>query len=326
MNSSTVMTSHDTFQKTAAMPTAMNTSICIATHRRPQQLRVLLDDLTRQQRLPQEVIVVDNDAAESAREIVNAAMTAGAPFPIHYAVQALKNISLTRNHTVALAQGDWLAFIDDDERAPPDWLKKLLDAASRFSADGVLGPVAPVLPATAPAWLRRGRFYHWRRMKTGTIVPVKHLRFGNVLLGAAVLRTQEPVFDPAYGLTGGEDGDLLARLAQTGARIVWCDEAIVSELVESSRLSLRWLLLRSLRGGQDFARHVSAGRYGSPTVVRRAQLFLRALAQMMGAGVLALLCLPLGLHLAAHWLAKASANLGKLSYFFGWHYREYARP
>lgn len=302
----------------------MNISICIATHRRPERLRALLEDLARQQLLPREVVVVDNDAFGSARAVVESARTDTAPFPIRYEIQPQKNIALTRNRTVALAQGDWLAFIDDDERAPPGWLQRLADTATRFSADGVLGPVEPVLPATAPAWLRRGRFYDWARMRTGATVPVNQLRFGNVLLSAARLRVEEPVFNPAYGLTGGEDGDLLARLVQAQWLIVWCDEAVVHEPVESSRLSLRWLLRRSLRGGQDFARHALAGRYGPVTAASRVQFFLRALTQMLVSAGLVLLCLPLGLHRAAHWLTKASANLGKLSAFLGLHYREYA--
>src|SRR5262249_39782258 len=130
-------------------------------------------------------------------------------------------------------------------------------------------------------------------------------------------------FDPAYGLTGGEDGDLLSRLALNGARIVWCDEAIVQEPVEKSRLSLKWLLRRAMRGGQDFARHLLAGRYGSQ-VAGRGRLFARALFQLLAAAVLAVLLLPAGRHHAAHWLTKASANWGKLSVFLGMHYREYA--
>jgi succinoglycan biosynthesis protein ExoM len=36
---------------------------------------------------------------------------------------------------------------------------------------------------------------------------------------------------------------------------------------------------------------------------------------------------PLGSHRGAHWLLKAAANAGKLSVFWGYHYREYdARP
>src|SRR4029453_12464829 len=127
-------------------------------------------------------------------------------------------------------------------------------------------------------------------------------------------------FDPAFGLTGGEDGDLLGRLVQRGMRIVWCDEAVVHEPVEPSRLSLRWLLLRGLRGGQDYARHTLSGSYGRVTPMVRAGLFLRAGVQLAAAGGLALLTWPFGRHRAARWLIRMYANLGKLSVFWGWHY------
>ena len=299
-------------------------TLCIATYRRQDRLNALLDDIQLQSRLPDEVVVVDNDSAGSARPIVDARISKGAPYPIRYDIQPLKNISLTRNQTVALAAGEWLAFIDDDERAPAPWLQQLIDAAARFHADGVLGPVEPIVPDSAPAWIKRGRFYDFHRMLTGTVIPPNRLRFGNVLLRGSCIRALPGPFDPAYGLTGGEDGDLLSRLALKGARLVWCDEAVVHEPVEAARLSLRWLMRRSLSGGQDFAKHSLEGRYGPMTGIGRVRFFLRALLQALIAGLLTVLFLPFGRHLAARWLTTLSANLGKLSVFFGWRYREYA--
>lgn len=304
----------------------MNITLCIATYRRPVQLAALLSDVAHQVRHPDEVVVVDNDAAGSARLIVDRWRRESLPFSVRYEIQPVQNIAMTRNRTVELASGDWLAFIDDDERAPRHWLLRLMITALRLDADGVLGPVIPLVPRNAPGWIRRGRFYDWARMRTGTRIPLNRLRFGNVLLRASLVRNCTPSpFDPAYGLTGGEDGDLLARLVQNGARIVWCDEAFVDEPIEPSRLRLAWLLRRSLRGGQDFARHALAGRYGPATLSRRLLLFVRSCAQMPLAAALALICLPLGSHRSAYWLLKASANLGKLSILWGWHYREYER-
>lgn len=303
----------------------MNISVCIATYRRPERLSAVLDDLVHQRRPPDEVVVVDNDANGSAREVVQRRRALGAPFPLHYDIQPIRNIALTRNRTVELAKGDWLAFIDDDERAPAAWLAQLVSAVTHHAADGVLGPVEPVVPIDAPAWIRCGGFYAWARMKTGSIIPPNQLRFGNVLLRGSFLRTHSAPFDPAYGLTGGEDGDLLARLVQSGMRIIWCDEAIVHEPVEPDRLSLRWLLLRGLRGGQDFARHTLAGRYGRVTAMVRARFLLRAAIQLAVAAGLTLVAWPFGRHRAARYLIMAWANLGKLSVFCGWHYREYAR-
>jgi succinoglycan biosynthesis protein ExoM len=304
----------------------MNVSVCIATYRRPDRLRMLLADLAAQQLAPLEIVVVDNDAAESACEVVEERRRLSTGYPVYYDVQPEKNISLTRNRTVAMANGEWLAFIDDDERAPAAWLRTLADAARAHAADGVLGPVVPVLPATAPAWIRRGDFYSWVRMRSGTVVPANQLRFGNVLLRASALSQHSVPFDPAYGLTGGEDGDLLARLVNAGSRIVWCDEAVVTEPIEPSRMSLRWLLRRALRGGQDFARHAFAGRYGRQTATDGAWFVILAILQLVVAASLALMTWPFGRHRAAGWLLKATANAGKLTVLGGWHYREYAAP
>jgi succinoglycan biosynthesis protein ExoM len=302
----------------------VNVSLCIATYRRPEKLASLLEDLVAQRRAPDEVIVVDNDAGGSARPVVLRRLELGAPFPIRYEIQPQKNISLTRNKTVELAGGEWLAFIDDDERAPPVWLDQLMAAAARFGADGVLGPVEPIVPGTAPAWIRRGHFYDFPRMATGTQIPPNRLRFGNVLLRGSPVREQSPPFDPAYGLTGGEDGDLLSRLSQQGRLLVWCDEAVVHEPVEPGRLSLDWLLRRALSGGQDFARHKLSGRYGKIASVGRSVFLLRAALQALLAALLALVTWPMGRHVAAKWLIALSANLGKLSALSRWRYREYA--
>lgn len=302
----------------------MDLSVCIATYRRPDRLRALLDDLVLQNLVPAEVIVVDNDAAGSARATVERRLQLGAPFPIRYAIQPVQNIALTRNRTIELATQEWLAFIDDDERAGADWLVTLAAAATRFRADGVLGPVVPVVPPDAPGWIRRGTFYDWPRMATGAVIPANRLRFGNVLLRRSALGGDPLPFNPAYGLTGGEDGELLTRLVKRGMRIIWCDEAVVREPVEPARLTLRWLLLRGLRGGQDFARHTLAGSYGPATGPVRAWLLVRAAFQLAAACALIVAALPFGAHRAARWLIRASANLGKLSVFWGWHYREYS--
>ncbi len=136
----------------------MKISVCIATYRRADRLAALLEDLSLQQLLPAEVIVVDNDSDASATAVVERYLQTGRSFPVRYAVQPRKNIALTRNMTVELATEDWLAFIDDDERAPAFWLSTLADAVVNCRADAVLGPVDPIVPEEAPDWIRRGRF------------------------------------------------------------------------------------------------------------------------------------------------------------------------
>jgi succinoglycan biosynthesis protein ExoM len=302
----------------------MKLSVCINTYRRSDRLGGLLEDLTRQSLAASEVIVVDNDAAGSARPVVEERRRLGAPFALQYDIQTVRNIALTRNRTVQLAGGDWIAFVDDDERASEHWLQRLVDAARTYSADAVLGPVVPEVPAHAPAWIRRGRFYDFPRMPSGTPVPLNRMRFGNVLLRGDLLRAEPGPFDPAYGLSTGEDADLLIRLVRKSARVVWCDEAIVTEPIEARRLTLRWLSQRALSGGQEFARKSVTGLYGPMSPLGRVWLLCRSLFQLTAAVVLMCLAWPLGRHRAVYFLLKCCASIGKISVFWGWRYREYA--
>lgn len=304
---------------------APHVSICLATFRRNERLRAVLDDLAVQSRLPDQIVVVDNDPAGSARIVIEEFRAKGVPFPVDYDIQPEPNIARTRNRTFELATGEWLAFIDDDERAPKEWLRNLLDAAQRFQADGVLAPVEPQVPESAPAWIRRGRFYDFPHQPEGAIVPQSGMRFGNVLLRASSLRAERGPFDTRHGLMTGEDFDLLARLTRKGAKIIWSETAPVFEPIEAKRLSLRWLLQRALSGGQAFSRYTVSGGFHPIGPLGRSLFYLRALIQMILAGLLAAIMCLAGRHRGAAWLIKATANFGKLTTLWGWRYREYAR-
>lgn len=306
-----------------AQDTAVSVLICTCC--RNAQLALLLADLAAQIRPPAEVVVVDNDAGGGAEPVV-AAFQAGseAPFPVRYAVQPVRSIALTRNLSVRLAQGAWLAFADDDERAGPDWLERLLDCALRHRADGVIGPVRCLVPDDAPDWIRRGRFYDLPRAETGTEIPPNRMFIGNALLRADRVKALEGPFDAGFGLSGGEDTDFFARLYRSGARLVWCDDAVLSEPVAPARLSQRWILMRAMSGGQSYGRVWNAGGYGPVTPLRRLGFGLRALAQL-GLGLsLAALSLPAGRHRAVHQLGRAMSAYGKLGALFGQRYQQYA--
>src|ERR1700722_6746642 len=304
---------------------APQVSVCVATYRRNEQLRAVLEDLSKQSRFPDQVVVVDNDAGVGARPIVEQCRAAGAPFRIDYDVQPVPSIAITRNRTVELALGEWIAFIDDDERAPKDWLGQLLKAAEPFGADGVLAPVEPQVPPTAPAWIRRGRFFDFSHQPEGAEVTRLSMRFGNVLLRGERRRAEPGPFASNLGLMAGEDVDLLVRLARKGAKIVWSETAPVFEPVQAERLSLRWLLLRGFSGGQAFARYTISGGFNPIGRLGCCVFFLRAWVQLLIAAALALFSWTIGRHHAAAWLVKASANLGKLSVLSGLRYAAYAR-
>lgn len=293
--------------------------VCIATFRRPTLLAVLLRSLTAQ-RVPEgvslRIIVVDNDRAESARSTV-AGFARECPWPTEYAVEPEANIARARNRGLSMAAGNYAAFIDDDEHADPEWLAELLGAARRYGADVVFGPVLPVYPEGTPRWVVRGGFFERPRFPSGTTRP--HGGSGNALLSLSASTIFGSRYDPGFGRTGGEDTEFFWRLNQRGARMVWCDTALVYEEVTPDRMRVGWLLRRAFRGGQMYGR-VFMGR-AEPAM--RGLWMLRRLVYL----AVALAALPLawlgGRATGVRVLQKAAANLGQLASVSGRYYEGY---
>lgn len=295
----------------------MRIDVCIATYKRPALLERLLKDLLVQQ-LPDgismHIIVVDNDVEESARPVVSAFQ---ASCLIEYLTEPEQNISLARNRALEHSRGELIAFIDDDESASPGWLRSLVAVMERHAADAVLGPVRGILPATAPRWIVKGRFFEAPALPSGRRVEFEG-GTGNALLKASAIRGKM-AFDPRYGLSGSEDTDFFHRLCRSGAVLVWCQEALLTEYVPKERLRMRWLLRRGFRGGQSYADIV-----GRPhSVVRFSGWIAKRAVFVMAAAFLTVSCFPFSKSLAMRSAIRLAANLGQLSTIFDRRYQEY---
>ncbi len=297
----------------------MRVDICIATFKRPVLLERLLRDLLAQQ-LPggvsTHIIVVDNDANESARPVV--AGFRDSCMSLEYLTQPEQNIALTRNRAIDHSRGELIAFIDDDESAPAGWLAALLMTMERHAADAVLGPVTGILPAGAPHWIAEGRFFEAPVLPTGTRVAVQVGGTGNALVKGSTIRGKV-AFDPRYGLTGSSDTDFFHRLSRSGAVLVWCQEALATEHVPQHRLTMRWLLSRGFRVGQCYADIIERPRSG----VRLVGWFAKRAAFVGVAALLTVSCLPFSKSLAMRYAIKVASNLGQVSSIFDYRYQEY---
>jgi glycosyltransferase involved in cell wall biosynthesis len=90
-------------------------------------LKVVLDKLNDQQTdglFTYSVVVTDNDPEQSARELVTA-HSSRSLVHVTYCAESQQNIALARNKALQHAEGDFIAFIDDDEYPEDDWLLNL---------------------------------------------------------------------------------------------------------------------------------------------------------------------------------------------------------
>jgi len=229
----------------------LSVTVAVLTYRRPDDLRAVVPQLLEQAAtVPDTVdlLVVDNDPDGGARQTL-------APFgaTVRYEHEETPGIAAARNRALdASPHADVLIFIDDDERPSPQWLASLLDAYRAGRPAAVVGPVVSEMAVPLSPWVTAGRFFDRRRLPTGTRVDVAATN--NLLLDLATVQRLGLRFDAQFGLSGGSDTLFTRQLASSGAALVWCDEAVVTDVVPAERTTREWVLHRARRSGNSASR------------------------------------------------------------------------
>ena len=277
--------------------------VCICTFRRPAELERLLTKLECQATVDQftySIVVADNDRDRSGEAAV-AAFRARSAIPVDYHCEPEQSFALVRNKALQNARGTFVAFIDDDEFPPEDWLLTLLKACRAYGADGVLGPVKPVFDEEPPPWVRKGRFYERHVHETGHVLDWRHCFTCNVLLKKAILNGSDGLFRPEFG-SGGEDLDFFRRLIEQGYVFVWINEATVYEVIPPARWSRRVMLRRALLRG--------LGSLAEP--MGRARKIVTSLIAVPIYTLALPICFILGQHVFMKYLIKDFDHGGRL--------------
>lgn len=295
-------------------PNRVSISVCICTFKRPFLLESLLEKLAGQETdglFDFSIIVVDNDAEGSARRVVEKARDGIHPGLI-YEIEPERSIPAARNHAVRLAEGDYLAMIDDDEFPPSRWLVTLYKALRDFGADGVLGPVLAHFEQPPPPWIVKGRFFERPAILTGTILDWHQTRTGNVLIRKAVFGKNRLMFDLKWR-TSGEDIAFFRQAMSEGYKFIAVKEAPVYEIVPPERWTKQYQVRRSFIQGFNSARNISTG-YGS---LRRLFFALRSAATAACYFAALPFSFFAGQHMVMKCLEKGSYHLSRLAAMVG---------
>jgi succinoglycan biosynthesis protein ExoM len=293
---------------TVEKPTALRTphiSVCICTYKRHELLLRLLKEVSLQDTsglFTYSVVVADNDKDGSAERTVEQSRRE-LGLSIKYCVEPQQNIARARNRVVENAEGDYLAFIDDDEFPTKTWLLALFETCTERNVDGVLGPVLRHFDETPPKWLEKSQFYVRRVNPTGMQVKWQEARTGNVLIKRALIAGDPAPFRPEF--RAGEDQDFFRRKIAEGRQFIWCAEAEAFETVPSSRWQRKYLVRKALLRGATAALHTN--------VVSVVKSFI--------AIPLYSLALPFSLLVGQHafmtLLVKTCDHLGKILFLIG---------
>jgi hypothetical protein len=225
-------------------------AVVIPTLRRPESLDRTLRSLALQQgvaALIEQVVVVDNSPEGSARQVAEGW---GAALPVVFVHEPHPGVATARNAGLAVVTAPYVAFLDDDEEAPPHWLGALLATHKAFEADVTFGPWRGQA-AGAPKWKRPYLDAFFSRIgPDASGLTGERYGCGNSMMTRATTLAGPRPFDPAYDEVGGEDDRLYQALDRKGARFAWAAEAWVWEHAPAHRCRVGYTLRRAFSFGQ----------------------------------------------------------------------------
>ncbi len=230
--------------KTESRP--VEVSVIIPAYGRPLYLRELLSSILAEGTASLEVLVIDDG---SPQDIASAIADEFCDAPVTFVRQANAGVAAARNAGAALATGEFLLFVDDDDLVPAGsirWRTEFLQSSPQYSAvsgrcdfirDGLVVETEPV------RW--RGALTHW-----DTLIHNRFYSPGQVLFRrSAFERTEGCRLD----CIGSDDWAL------------WNDLTRIAPIFCDARIALGY----RMHGG-NFSRNIATMCYGAERVADAA--------------------------------------------------------
>jgi glycosyltransferase involved in cell wall biosynthesis len=201
---------------------------------------------------------VDNGSTDATKEIIHSFVSR---LPLTYAFEPLRGKNAALNFGLASAEGDLIAFSDDDVFPRADWLMEMRHAADSHPSVSIFGgtviarwerfpedwifrcvPLGPVFGITDPSWeegpLTEPGCAFGANMGIRADIFEAGYRF-NVDIG------------PGRDCPMGSETELNLRLAKAGCKIWHSKQAIVEHFVPESRMDRSWILDRAFKFGRE---------------------------------------------------------------------------
>jgi glycosyltransferase involved in cell wall biosynthesis len=225
----------------------MDISIIICTFNRCESLARTLGSIYAMQvpdSIRWELLVVDNNSRDGTRDTVEGFRsrqnTDTSPI---YLLEKRQGHTHARNRGIREAQGNVIAFTDDDVEVDTNWLTQIWREFSRNDAACVGGKILPIWEGAKPDWLGEDLYHYIALLDLGD----ERIRLSSPTLWGANLSYKAGIFkkyglfDTSIGHTGGklyggDEVELNQNLLKAGERIVYCPDILVWHHISRSRM------------------------------------------------------------------------------------------
>ena len=233
-------------------------SLIICTYNRDDLLEPCLSSLVNQNadRELFEVIVVNNNSTDNTQKIAEDFAKEQPNFRV--VTEMTQGLSHARNRGYKEAEGDYVAYIDDDAKAPPDWVERILKAFEKVTPSPVAvgGKYHPWYEEPPPPWFTDDIEVRTWGEKEGFLQPPR-AQYGfsgsNMAFQKSLLQSYGG-FSPGFGMDGGkmglgEETELFYRIYKDYPLFWYDPKIIVLHLVPARNMTVSYCLRRTFYGG-----------------------------------------------------------------------------
>lgn len=238
----------------------MRLSIIICTRNRAAGLKETLEAAIASIALAPdtELLVVDNGSSDDTRTVVSELVGIHSCLRYHFVEEP--GLSNARNAGLALAEGDIIAFLDDDAIPEPGWASGILDTFSDPEIVAVGGRAVLEWSEAKPEWFpSEFECYFAPYDLGGKICEVtdEHYPVGANMAFRRFVFDKLGGFDTRLGYSGEakfgwEDIEMFYRISQIGGKIVYQPSALVHHKVGAEKVTRSYIKKRLFAEGYGY--------------------------------------------------------------------------
>ena len=238
-------------------------TVIICTYNRAKYIRPLLDSIAAND-LPKneyEILLVDNNCTDNTHQLCNQFAAENSDIRFRYTTEPEQGLSAARNRAIREAQGDILAYIDDDALIDPWYLRTIRDFFNQHPQSVACGgPIIPLYETAEPQWitpwtkeLLTGYQYFGKQQRT--YPGLKYPGGGNAAYRAEVFQ-KVGLFNTQLGrkgnnLMGAEEKDIFDKMRQHGWLPVYLPQMILHHIIPQKKLEPDYFNRLTLQIGQS---------------------------------------------------------------------------
>lgn len=228
-------------------------SVIIPTHNRSEYLRNTIISL-QEQNFPKyeyEIVVVDNNSTDNTPQVVEACDRKGKK-EVVYVKEPEVGLHNARHAGAKAAEGEILAYVDDDVICDKNWLSELVKHYADPEVGCVGGKILPKWEAEPPKWVKQYPSYlslldlgdEVKELKTLKIYGCNFSIRRSLLFEVGGFNPDAFCDKKLIWYRGDGETGLLRKVLATGRKIIHTPYAIVWHVIPESRLTISYFKKR----------------------------------------------------------------------------------